>query len=288
MKVLLTVEAVDFCDLFLFRRQFMYEKLEKLKGYLADLGKIAIAFSGGVDSTFLLKVAYMVLGDNAIAITVNGAIHPAWEIEESKKIANKIGVRHVVLDINIFENEGIVNNPPDRCYHCKLAVFSMIKEVAKSYGIEKVADGSNIDDVGDYRPGMKALRELGILSPLKEVGLGKGEIRMLSKELGLPTWNKPALACLATRIPYNNRITQEVLSMIDSGEYFLRSLGFTQVRLRHMGNIAKIEVLPEDISRVIELREEIVKKLKEIGYTYITVDLEGYTTGSMNRTIKER
>lgn len=288
MKVLLTVEAVDFCDLFLFRRQFMYEKLEKLKGYLADLGKIAIAFSGGVDSTFLLKVAYMVLGDNAIAITVNGAIHPAWEIEESKKIANKIGVRHVVLDINIFENEDIVNNPPDRCYHCKLAVFSMIKEVAKSYGIEKVADGSNIDDVGDYRPGMKALRELGILSPLKEVGLGKGEIRMLSKELGLPTWNKPALACLATRIPYNNRITQEVLSMIDSGEYFLRSLGFTQVRLRHMGNIAKIEVLPEDISRVIELREEIVKKLKEIGYTYITVDLEGYTTGSMNRTIKER
>lgn len=264
----------------------MNEKLERLKGYIRGLEKLAIAFSGGVDSSFLLKVAHMVLGDNAIAITVNGAIHPDWEIEEAKEIANNIGVRHIVVDIDIFKDENIVNNPPDRCYHCKLTVFSLIKEVAKSYGIDNVADGSNVDDIGDYRPGMKALKELKILSPLKEVGLSKSEIRKLSRELGLPTWNKPALACLATRIPYNTKITREALSMIDSGEYFLRGLGFNQVRLRHMGNLAKIEVLPEDMPRLIELREEIIQKLKEIGYTYITVDLEGYTTGSMNRTIK--
>lgn len=262
------------------------EKLERLEGYLANLEKLAVAFSGGVDSTFLLKVAHMILGDNVVAITVNGAIHPGWEIESSKEIASRIGVRQILLDMDIFKNENIVTNPPDRCYHCKMAIFSMIKKTAKSYGIDNVADGSNIDDAGDYRPGMRALKELGILSPLRDAGLGKEEIRILSKELGLPTWDKPALSCLATRIPYNTRITEETLSMIESGEDFLRGLGFSQIRLRHLGNLAKIEVPPEDMMRLLGLREMVVKKLREIGYTYITMDMEGYNMGSMNRTIK--
>jgi uncharacterized protein len=197
-----------------------------------------------------------------------------------------IGVRHIVLDADVSTNENIMKNPPDRCYHCKLTVFSLIKETAKRYGIENVADGSNADDVGDYRPGMRALKELGILSPLMDVGLKKEEIRRLSKDLGLPTWNKPALACLATRIPYNTRITDKALSMIEEGEDFLRSLGFIQVRLRHLDNTAKIEVLPEDMPRLLELRDTVVERLRSIGYTYITMDLEGYNTGSMNRIIR--
>jgi uncharacterized protein len=262
------------------------EKLERLEEYLTNLEKLAVAFSGGVDSTFLLKVAHMILGDNVVAITVNGAIHPGWEIESSKEIASRIGVRQILLDMDIFKNENIVTNPPDRCYHCKMAIFSMIKKTAKGYGIKNVADGSNIDDAGDYRPGMRALKELGILSPLRDAGLGKEEIRILSKELGLPTWDKPALSCLATRIPYNTRITEETLSMIEAGEDFLRGLGFSQIRLRHLGNLAKIEVPPEDMMRLLEVREMVVKKLREIGYTYITMDMEGYNMGSMNRTIK--
>jgi len=206
--------------------------------------------------------------------------------KSAREIARMIGVRHIVLDADVSTNENIMKNPPDRCYHCKLTVFSLIKETAKRYGIENVADGSNADDVGDYRPGMRALKELGILSPLMDVGLKKEEIRRLSKDLGLPTWNKPALACLATRIPYNTRITDKALSMIEEGEDFLRSLGFIQVRLRHLDNTAKIEVLPEDMPRLLELRDTVVERLKSIGYTYITMDLEGYNTGSMNRIIR--
>jgi uncharacterized protein len=262
------------------------EKFKRLKELIRNLKNVAVAFSGGVDSTFLLKVAHMELGDNAIGITVNSMIHPRWEIESAREIARMIGVRHIVLDADVSTNENIMKNPPDRCYHCKLTVFSLIKETAKQYGIENVADGSNADDVGDYRPGMRALKELGILSPLMDVGLKKEEIRRLSKDLGLPTWNKPALACLATRIPYNTRITDKALSMIEEGEDFLRSLGFIQVRLRHLDNIAKIEVLPEDMPRLLELRDTVVERLRSIGYTYITMDLEGYNTGSMNRIIR--
>jgi uncharacterized protein len=274
--------------LFFARREYMdiEEKFKRLKELIRDLKNVAVAFSGGVDSTFLLKVAHMELGDNAIGITVNSMIHPGWEIESAREIARMIGVRHIVLDADVSTNENIMKNPPDRCYHCKLTVFSLIKETAKQYGIENVADGSNADDVGDYRPGMRALKELGILSPLMDVGLKKEEIRRLSKDLGLPTWNKPALACLATRIPYNTRITDKALSMIEEGEDFLRSLGFIQVRLRHLDNTAKIEVLPEDMPRLLELRDTVVERLRSIGYTYITMDLEGYNTGSMNRIIR--
>ncbi len=262
------------------------QKFERLKELLKGMGSVAIAFSGGVDSTFLLKVAHMVLQDKAIGITVYSAIHPKWEVESAKELAKLIGVKHIVLDVDVFSDENIILNPPERCYYCKLTVFSLIKETAKLYGIYHVADGSNADDTGDYRPGMKALKELGILSPLMEVGLKKSEIRELSKELGLPTWNKPALACLATRIPYNTRITERALSMIEKGEDFLRSLGFTQVRLRHLDSLAKIEVLPEDMFKLLELRDTIIEKLRSIGYTYITLDLEGYNTGSMNRLIR--
>lgn len=262
------------------------KKFERLKELIRELESVAVAFSGGVDSTFLLKVSYMVLGNNVVGITVDGAIHPRNEIESAKEIAKMIGVRHILLNMDVFKDERIVANPPERCYYCKLNTFSLIKETAKSYGIENVIDGSNADDVGDYRPGMKALKELGILSPLMDVGLKKEEIRMLSKELGLPTWNKPALACLATRIPYSTRITEKILTMVEEGEDFLKSLGFTQVRLRHLDNIAKIEVPIEDMAKILELRERIVEKLKGIGYTYITIDLEGYNTGSMNRLIR--
>ncbi|MGC8970724.1 MAG: ATP-dependent sacrificial sulfur transferase LarE [bacterium] len=262
------------------------ERFERLRKLIRDLKSVAVAFSGGVDSTFLLKVAHMELGDNAIGITVDSIIHPKWEIESAKEIARMIGVRHIVLNVDVSNEENIIMNPLDRCYHCKLIVFSMIRETAKEYGIENIADGSNADDIGDYRPGMRALRELGILSPLMEVGLRKQEIRELSKELGLPTWNKPALACLATRIPYNTRITERLLNMIEEGENFLRGLGVTQVRLRHIDNLAKIEVLSEDMSKILEHRNIIVEKLKSIGYTYITMDLEGYNTGSMNKTIR--
>jgi len=262
------------------------EKFEKLKELIRNLGSVAVAFSGGVDSTFLLKISHMVLDNNAIGITVDGAIHSRNEIESAKEIAKMIGVRHIVLNMDVFKDERIIANPPDRCYHCKLKTFSLIKETARIYGIENIIDGSNADDVGDYRPGMRALRELGILSPLMDVGLKKEEIRRLSKELGLPTWNKPALACLATRIPYNTRITEKDLMMIEEGEDFLRGLGFVQVRLRHLDNLAKIEVPLEDMARILELRERIVDKLKGIGYTYITIDLEGYNTGSMNRLIR--
>lgn len=263
------------------------EKLENLKDIISNYKKLVVAFSGGVDSTFLLKIASMVLRDNVIAVTVMGQIHPRWEIEESRALADEIGVKQEIIDIDILSDEKIASNPPDRCYYCKIRVFSIIKEVAKRYDIDTIADGSNADDVTDYRPGMRALEELGIVSPLKEADLTKLEIRRLSKELGLRTWDKPALACLATRVPYGERLTQNILLQIDKGENTLRRLGFRQVRLRHFGNLAKIEVLPEDMERLLKSREDIVKYLKEIGYSYITMDLEGYKTGSMNIGIEK-
>ncbi|MGC9063809.1 MAG: ATP-dependent sacrificial sulfur transferase LarE, partial [bacterium] len=186
------------------------EKFEALKNILLNYDRLVVAFSGGVDSTFLLKVSSMVLGNNVVAVTVSGQIHPRWEIEESKALAKEIGVKQEIIDIDVLNDEMIASNPPDRCYYCKVKVFSLIKEMAKKYHIYTVADGSNADDITDYRPGIKALKELGIISPLKDARLTKLEIRMLSKELGLSTWDKPPLACLATRVPYGEKLTQEI------------------------------------------------------------------------------
>jgi uncharacterized protein len=228
-----------------------------------------------------------VLEDNVIAVTVIGQTYPKQEIEEAKSLAEMIGVRQEIQYVDIFEDEKIVSNPPDRCYYCKMKEFSIIKDVAQKYGIYTVVDGSNADDVTDYRPGLRALKELGVVSPLREAGLTKLEIRALSRELGLPTWDKPALACLASRVPYGERLTQDILSKVDMGEVFLRNLGFKQVRLRHFGNLAKLEVLPEDMEELLKSRDNVVKYLKEMGYSYITMDLEGYKTGSMNREIEK-
>lgn len=267
----------------------IYEKLEKLKKYIKDLGKVAVAYSGGVDSTFLLKVSKEVLDNNVIAITLVSPLYPRSEIEFAKNMAKELGVRHIIIqEENIFKNEEFIKNPPDRCYLCKKMEFREIIEYAKKEGIEYVLDGSNADDLKDYRPGRRALLELNVKSPLLELGFTKEEIRRLSLEYGLPTYNKPSFACLASRIPYGETITMEELKRIDEGEEFLRGLGFKQVRLRSHGGIARIEVDSDSFNIIMERREEILEKLKKLGYIYVTLDLEGYKMGSMNKILKEK
>lgn len=267
----------------------MEEKLEKLKKYLKNLKNVAIAFSGGVDSSFLLKVAKDVLGDNVLAITLASPLFPKEEITEAQRFAQSLNVRHILIeDFTILNNEDFLKNIPERCYICKKYNFQKILEIAKENNVKYVLDGSNADDINDYRPGKQALKELNILSPLLELGFTKNEIRELSKKLLLPTYDKPSLACLATRIPYGEKIDLEKLKRIEEGEKFIRKLGFSQVRLRDHGDIARIEIETENFTLILEekRKQEIINKLKELGYKFITIDLEGYKTGSMNKTIK--
>ncbi|SHJ77404.1 ATP-dependent sacrificial sulfur transferase LarE [Tepidibacter formicigenes] len=262
-------------------------KLEKLKSILKDMESVAVAFSGGVDSTFLLKIAKEVLEDKVIAITVNAFIHTKRELDESKGYANEIGVKHIILPIDDIKIKEFIENTPDRCYYCKKEIFNKIKEIADNHNIKCIVDGSNIDDLKDFRPGMRALKELNVISPLKEAGLTKNEIRQLSKEMNMSTWDKPSFACLASRIPYNNKITKEKLKMIEFGEEFLLSLGFKQMRVRHHGEIARIEIPKDEIKKFFDfnLIEKVTQKFKEIGFTYVTLDLSGYRTGSMNEIL---
>lgn len=271
------------------RTQIANEKLERLKIYLKELGSVAVAFSSGVDSTFLLKVAHDTLGDNVIAVTARSCSFPKRELEEAKAFCEKEGIRHFICDSEELEIEGFSDNPPNRCYLCKKELFEKIIRIARDEKVKHIAEGSNMDDNGDYRPGLVAVAELSVRSPLREVELYKEEIRILSKELGLPTWEKQSFACLSSRFVYGERITEEKLTMVDRAEQLLLDKGFHQIRVRIHDKMARIEVMPEEFEKLIEkdTREEIVTKLREYGFTYVSMDLSGYRTGSMNETLKK-
>jgi len=261
--------------------------LKQLARHLEKMGSLAVAYSGGVDSTFLLKVAHDVLSDRAIAVTAQSPTYPEREFKEAAEFARSAGIQHMVIQSEELEIEGFTDNPPNRCYLCKYELFSKIKEMAGKHGIPFIAEGSNIDDLGDYRPGLQAIKELGIISPLKDAGLGKEAIRILSKQMGLPTWDKPAFACLASRFPYGVKITREKLAMVDRAERYLLELGFKQVRVRHHGDTARIEVSPAEQSKFFnpELMGNVYRQFQKIGFAYAALDLRGYRTGSMNEVI---
>ncbi len=264
------------------------DKLKLLKSNLSQMKNLIIAFSGGVDSTFLLKIAHDVLGENVIAVTAKSSTYPEREYLESIAFANSIQVKHLTIESEELDIQGFSENPINRCYLCKNELFSKIIEIAKIENIESIADGANFDDASDYRPGMIATRELGILSPLKEVGLTKLEIRALSKELQLKTWDKQSFACLSSRFPYGNKITKEALRRVDLAEQYLLDLGFKQVRVRDYGDLSRIEVDPLERKRFFEenLMDDIYDAFKKIGYQYTTLDLKGYRIGSMNEILE--
>jgi uncharacterized protein len=263
------------------------DKLNVLKNNIRRMKSIAVAYSGGVDSTFLLKVTHDVLDENAVALTARSYIHTESEFLQAVEFAQKIGARQVVIDSDELEIEGFSDNSVNRCYFCKKALFSKIGEWARQHHIQHVADGSNVDDLGDYRPGLEAAKEMGVVRPLQEAGLNKNEIRILSKEMGLPTWDKPAFACLASRFPYGQEITREKLRQVDQGEQFLLDLGFRQVRVRHHGDVARLEVSADERSKFFDtpLMDKVYEQFARFGFTYVSLDLKGYRTGSMNEAI---
>lgn len=265
------------------------EKFQLLKENLINLGSAAIAYSGGVDSTFLLKAAYDVLGDKVIAVTAKSSTYPEREFKEATSYINDLGAKHIVIISEELDIQGFSKNPTNRCYFCKKELFTKIKEVAANHNIKYVMDGSNSDDTGDFRPGMKAAKELQVISPLKDAGLTKKDIRELSKRLNVPTWNKPSFACLSSRIPYGNEITVEKLGMVEKAEQMLLDMGFWQVRVRHHGEIARIEVSQEEREKFfnIEIMDKIGTEFRKIGFKYVTLDLLGYRTGSMNEVLTE-
>lgn len=264
------------------------EKYLSLISYLKKLGRVVLAFSGGVDSTFLLKAGREALGDNLKAVTILSPYIPKWEVEEARELADELGVDYQIIETPIIDE--IRYNPEDRCYLCKKAVFTKIIDIAKIEGYNYVIDGTNIDDMGDYRPGLKALRELEVKSPLFDCGLGKKDIRAFSKELGLKTWDKPSYACLLTRIPYGSELKVEDFQKIEEAEKYMMKLGFRAVRVRCHGNLARVEVDRKYRARLLneELLDNISENLKRIGFKYVTMDMQGYRVGSLNETIQKK
>jgi uncharacterized protein len=264
-------------------------KYAALKQYVRSLGSVAVGFSGCVDSTFLLKTAHDVLGDRAVAVTARSCSFPARELQEAADFCRKEGIRHLTCDSEELAIEGFAQNPVNRCYLCKNELFAKIWAIARAEGLDHVAEGSNLDDEGDYRPGLLAIKEQGVSSPLRQAELTKQEIRELSRELGLPTWNKQPFACLASRFPYGERITAERLAMIDKAEQVLLDRGFEQVRVRWHGTLARIETDQDGFGLLADqaLRKSIYAAFKEIGFTYVALDLLGYRTGSMNEILQQ-
>ncbi len=260
------------------------ERLEKLRSILSEMGAVVIAFSAGVDSTFLLKVAVDVLGGNVVAVTARSAVRAHQELDDARAFAASLGVEHVIVESHELETDAFTSNPPDRCYICKKGLFAELVQIAAERGMSGVIDGSIQDDEDDYRPGVRALAELGVRSPLKEAGFTKPEIRAISKEMGLPTWDKPSSPCLVTRIPYGVEITPERLARIERAEAIIAGLGIRELRVRDHGSVARIEVGVDDMKLLSDPanRTTVVSGLKKLGFTFVALDLTGYRQGSMN------
>lgn len=263
------------------------QKYQVLKSLIRQMKGAVVAFSGGVDSSFLTQTVYSVLGDRSIAVIAQSPSFPRWEFEEAVSLARTIGIRHEVIQTDELSNPNYSQNPKDRCYYCKKTLFKDIQHIANREGMGTVIEGSNYDDRRDYRPGMKAVRELGIRSPLQEAELTKSEIRQLSHQNGLPTWDKPSYACLASRFPYNTEINPEKLEQVERAEELLREMSFRYFRVRHHGDTARIEVAEDDIETLAakEQRQRITREFKKLGFIYVALDLNGYRMGSMNEVL---
>jgi uncharacterized protein len=262
-------------------------KFKGLRDILTKMKSVVVAFSGGVDSTFLLKMAKDTLDDKVIAVTARSETYPKSELKEAKNLARLIGVKHIIIPTSELKIKDFSDNPPNRCYWCKSELFKKIDVIRKKLGFNYIADGTNYSDRSDFRPGQKAEMEFGIRRPLLEAGLTKEDIRRFSRKLGLPTYSKPAMACLASRFPYYSRITEEKLKIVERAEEYLKRLGFFWIRVRYHGNIARIEVRKDEINKFLscEMRKKIVREFKKFGFRYVTIDLEGYRTGSMNEVL---